>query len=235
MGETKEPVERTPAAGCVVLAGGAGRRFGAAKQLAPLGGRPLLEHALAVAADAAPGQTVVVLGANADAVLGAVDLHGAEPVLCEAWMGGMAESLKAGIQALGDADAAVVMLGDQPLVTPSAVRRVLEARGAGALAVRATYGGVPGHPVVLERALFGRVLALEGDVGAREIMGTVAVREVPCDDIADPADVDSPEDLELLRGQTPFRLPSPPAGGSGRPSRSGSRPSGGPAPRSPRR
>jgi molybdenum cofactor cytidylyltransferase len=187
--------------GCVVLAGGEGRRFGGPKQLANLAGRPLLEHALSAAANAPVGRVVVVLGANEEAVRSRVELHGARPVVCGSWRDGMAESLKAGIEHLRDLAAVAVMLGDQPLVTSAAIARVLAARGDGAPAVRATYAGVPGHPVVLERSLFSRVMALEGDVGAREILEGVAVRAVACDDVGDPADVDSAADLAALEAR----------------------------------
>ena len=190
-----------PDVGCIVLAGGAGRRFGSPKQLAAFRGRPLLEHALAAAAAAPVARVAVVLGANAEAVRDEVDLHGADPVICATWRDGMAESLKAGVAGLGEAEAVVVMLGDQPLVSAEAVRRVVASREAGTQAVRATYAGVPGHPVVLERALFGEVAALEGDVGARAILESASVREVACDDVGDPADVDSPADLRALEAR----------------------------------
>lgn len=186
--------------GGVVLAGGAGTRFGGPKQLAALGGRPLLEHALD-AATSALERVVVVLGAHAPAVRQRVRLSGAEVVVCEDWKAGMAETLKAGIRALGDADAAVVTLGDQPLVGAAAIERVVAARQPEALAVRATYGDAPGHPVVLERALFPRLLELSGDAGARQVLGSVLVRAVPCEDVADPADVDSPEDLRRIEAR----------------------------------
>jgi len=188
--------------GGIVLAGGSGARFGGPKQLAELGGRPLLEHALA-AATAVLGRVVLVLGARADAVRERIDPRGAEVVVCPAWEAGMAETLKAGLRALGGVDAAVVTLGDQPLVGAAAIERVVAARGGGALAVRATYDGSPGHPVVLERELFPRLFELSGDVGARAVLSSpsVHVRAVPCEDVADPADVDSPDDLRRIEAR----------------------------------
>jgi molybdenum cofactor cytidylyltransferase len=183
--------------GAIVLAAGEGRRFGAHKQLAELAGRPLLEHALASAAAASLRRVVVVLGSGAEEIAGAVDLHGAEPLVCERWREGMAEPLKTGIDAVSDLDAAVVLLGDQPLVGAAAIERVIGARRRGAIAVRATYGGEPSHPVLLERRLFADVAMLSGDAGARHLLAerADAVVEVFCDDVADPLDVDRPEDL----------------------------------------
>ncbi len=60
-------------------------------------------------------------------------------------------------------------LGDQPRISADAVARVVSQRGADELAVRATYGGVPGHPVLLERTLLSRVGELRGDAGASEL------------------------------------------------------------------
>lgn len=182
-----------------MLAAGAGRRYGAPKQLAELDGRPLLEHALAAVAAAPVDRRVVVLGAAAEEVLARVPLHGAEPVLCPDWDHGQAASLRAGLRALEEVDAAVVMLGDQPLLSSRAITRVLAARGPGAEAVRATYAGEAGHPVVLERSLFPRLLALRGDAGARDVLREVAVHEIPCDGLGRPDDVDTPEQLEVLR------------------------------------
>ncbi|HET6831718.1 MAG TPA: nucleotidyltransferase family protein, partial [Solirubrobacterales bacterium] len=161
------------------------------------GGRPLLEHALAHAAAAPVDRVVVVLGAGADEVLARVDLHGAEPVVCRDWEEGMAAPLRAGIATLAGCAAVVVLLGDQPLVPAAAVDRVLAARRPDRDAVRATYEGQPGHPVVLERRLFPAIAGLEGDTGARALLAGRSVVEVACEGIADPLDVDSPDDLRI--------------------------------------
>jgi CTP:molybdopterin cytidylyltransferase MocA len=186
--------------GGLVLAAGAGTRFGRAKQLAELGGRPLLEHALRTMALAPLDRVVVVLGHRAGEVLRDVDLHGAEPVVCEDWEEGQAASLACGLGRLHDAEAVVVTLGDQPLVRKEAIRRVLAARGQGAPAVRATYAGEPGHPVVLERELFGALRAASGERGASEVLRSVGVHAVACDDLGGGQDVDTPAQLEALRG-----------------------------------
>src|SRR5579863_1656514 len=102
--------------GGLILAAGEGRRFGSPKQLAPLHGRPLLEHALAAMADArSVGPVVVVLGAHAQAILGAVALHGAQAVVAADWADGQSASLRAGVAALAArVEAIVITLGDQP-------------------------------------------------------------------------------------------------------------------------
>jgi CTP:molybdopterin cytidylyltransferase MocA len=137
---------------------------------------------------------VVVLGHAAEEILGAVDLQGAAPIVCEDWSEGQAASLRAGIRALDGVDAAVVVLGDQPRITAEAVAAVAAAAGT----ARATYGGRPGHPVRLPRALLDRAGELHGDVGFREILEGEEVRDVEVGGLADPIDVDTREELAGL-------------------------------------
>ena len=184
--------------GGLVLAAGGSTRFGSPKQLAELDGRPLLEHVLLAMSKAPLDRVVVVLGAHADEVREGVPLHGSEAVLCSDWEKGMGNSLRAGIDALSDCDAVVVALGDQPRLSSEAVARVVAQRGRDEQAVRATYNGVPGHPVLLERDVLARVPTLRGDIGARELLHGVPLREVACDGLGSPADVDTPEGLAAL-------------------------------------
>jgi molybdenum cofactor cytidylyltransferase len=181
--------------GGLVLAAGGGTRFGGTKQLAELAGRPLLEHALDAVADLTP--RVVVLGHEAEAILATVDLQGARPVVCAAWQDGQSASLRCGVEALGDVDAAIVVLGDQPRITRDAVAAVARA-GAGAAAARASYDGRPGHPVLLGRDVLARAGELRGDVGFRDLLGGVEIREVEVGGLADPVDIDTREELARL-------------------------------------
>jgi molybdenum cofactor cytidylyltransferase len=185
--------------GGLVLAAGAGTRFGEAKQLAELDGRPLLEHSI-VAMNAAPvDRVVVVLGAGADQVIAGVRAGRAELVVCDRWDEGQSASLAFGLAELGDCEAAVITLGDQPRLATEAIARVIAARAEGVDAVRATYGGEPGHPVLLERRLFERMRDVTGDHGARNLLLSVQTREVPCDDLGGGEDVDTPAQLDALR------------------------------------
>jgi molybdenum cofactor cytidylyltransferase len=184
----------------LVLAAGAGRRFGSAKQLAELGGVPLLQHAVdAMLAVPALDRVVVVLGAAAEEIGAAVRFASAEPILCPSWEEGMAASLRCGVAELGDADWVVVTLGDMPGVTPEAIEAVLAATGPDVDAVRAEYAGRGAHPVALSRALLGRVPSLHGDVGARDLLRDARVRPVEALHLARPDDVDTPEELEAIR------------------------------------
>ena len=185
----------------LVLAAGAGRRFGSAKQLAELGGVPLLQHAVdAMLAVPALDRVVVVLGAAAEEIAAAVRFASAEPILCPDWAEGMAASLRCGVSELAAADWVVVTLGDMPGVTPEAIEAVIGACTLDVEAVRAEYGGRPGHPVALSRTLLDRVGRLRGDVGARELLRGARVRAVEALHLARPDDVDTTEQLEAMRG-----------------------------------
>jgi len=178
--------------GGLILAAGEGRRFGGTKQLAELRGRPLLEHVLAAMTGVSP--RVVVLGHAADEIRAAVDLHGASVVVCEDWAEGQAASLRAGLGALDACDAVVVVLGDQPGITAEAVSAIVAAAGEED-AVRAVYAGTPGHPVLLRRPLLDRAGELRGDTGFRDVLESASVREVEIGALADPADIDTREEL----------------------------------------
>ena len=127
-GDAAAPDRRRPGPrrviAAVVLAAGEGRRFGGLKQLHPVDGRPMLEGVLETLARAGPEHRVVVLGARAGTILERIDLHGAEPVVCDDWDAGQAASLHAGLAALPDeAGWALVVLGDGPNLDPRAVAR----------------------------------------------------------------------------------------------------------------
>jgi len=188
----------------VVLAAGSGSRFGSsAKQLAELDGIPLLEHALrAVEAVPAIERIVVVLGARADEIRARVDFGSAEVVVCEDWDSGQAASLRCAIAAIaGDADAAVLTLGDMPRVTPQVIARFadLAAEHGAHTRARGVFDGAPGHPVALGRAYFGDLMALEGDVGARDVLKRIGAYPVEVGHLCSGVDVDTPETLDGLR------------------------------------
>lgn len=186
----------------LVLAAGAATRFGRQKQLATLDGMPLLEHSLRAMTASPVGRVVVVLGSGADEIVSGVNLHGAESLVCARWEEGQSASLACGLAELAACEAVVVTLGDQPRMSPDAIRRVIAARN-GFPAVRATYGGTPGHPVLLERELFEPLRNVSGDKGARNLLMSVQVLDVPCDDLGGGEDVDTPAELDALRAGGP--------------------------------
>ena len=182
--------------GGLILAAGEGRRFGATKQLAELRGRPLLEYAVeSMLSVPAVSPVIVVLGHDADAVRAGTDLGDARPVVCAEWREGQAASLRCGIEALGPVEAAVITLGDQPFITPQVIAAVLDFDDGYYEAVRATYGGAPGHPVVLTRGLLDRADELEGDVGFRWLLEGRRVKRFEAGHLCDPTDIDTREEL----------------------------------------
>ena len=189
--------------GGLVLAAGKGSRFGGSKQLAELDGRPLLEHSIQAMTASPVGRVVVVLGAAAESVIAQVDFHGAEPIVTDRWEEGQSASLAYGLAELSDCEAVVVTLGDLPRLSTDAIRRVIAARGDGVEAIRATYAGEPGHPVLLEREFFERLRDVSGDHGARNLLLSVSPREVACDDLGGGEDVDTPAQLDALRAGGP--------------------------------
>ena len=92
-----------------------------------------------------------------------------------------------------------MVLGDQPRLAPEAIARVLAAADDGAEAVRATYGGEPGHPVLLERALFGRLRDVSGDRGARNLLRASRRSRCPATTSAEARTWTRPDQLEALR------------------------------------
>lgn len=187
-------------AAAVVLAAGAGRRFGGAKAAAELGGRPLVAHAVEAARASGIGRVVVVVGAQADVVAAAVP-SGAdvEVVRNDRWEQGQSTSLAAGLAALGDGvDVAVVLLADQPGIEPAAITGVVARVRGGAEAARVRHDDGPSHPVALARRVWPRLAAVSGDVGARAVFGALDLAEVR---VAGPVarDVDTRGDLDAAR------------------------------------
>jgi molybdenum cofactor cytidylyltransferase len=182
----------------LVLAAGAGRRFGGTKQLVPHRGQPLAQHGIDALA-AAGVDEVVVTGHDADAVERALRLPPqGRFVRNPDHASGQASSLAAGLHALaGSSEAAVVLLADQPGVTDAEVRALMEAfRRTRARIVRIAYTDGPG-PSLLSREIHAEAGHLRGDVGARELIASHPewVEDVPVPFPA-PPDVDRPEDLE---------------------------------------
>lgn len=184
----------------LLLAAGAGSRLGGPKALAEVSGATLVERGVSLLRDAECAPVVVVLGAQADA---ARPLVQADVVVADDWASGLGASLRAGLDALcpTPATACVVALVDQPLLGTEAVRRLRECAGTTPAAI-ATYGGVPGHPVLLDRSVWTAVADLAiGDVGARAWLRAhpEQVRLVACDGTGAPDDVDDAGQLAAVR------------------------------------
>jgi len=198
----------------VVLAAGAGSRFGGGKLLAPFGGRTLIGATLDGLRGAPVDETIVVVGAEGERLRDVSTAQGARVVENRDWAEGMSTSVRAGLDACSPGSrAAVVVLGDQPLVGAGAVGRLVEAFEDGAPVAVATYRGEPRNPALFAREVWPLLGSeMSGDRGARAVLAChpELVTEVPCDDVADPADVDTVEDLRRLQEE----LAAPRRGGT---------------------
>lgn len=192
--------------GAVVLAAGAGSRFGGGKLLASLGGRPVLQHVLDRVADAGLDDVVVVLGDDADAVEVAIAWRAERRVRNPEPERGLSSSLQVGIAAVaGGVGAVLIVLGDQPRVSAAAIRAVLDAGVTAERPIAApVYVGNGGrNPVLLGRDAFVLVEAAEGDQGLGPIIAAhpELVGEVPIPLEAAPdgnPDIDTRADLVAM-------------------------------------
>lgn len=182
--------------GAVILAAGASRRFGEAKQLALLAGETLLARAVRMAGEAGCKPVVVVLGAGAAEIGAECGLRRAVIVVNEGWAEGMASSIRAGVGCLVDkVDGVILMTCDQPGVDAGHLRRLM-ARDA-AERTASSYAERRGVPAYFPAGDFSRLLTLKGDEGARELLAEAASIELPGGEL----DVDTLELLALARAR----------------------------------
>ena len=161
----------------------------------------MLQHVLDAAERSTLAPIVLVVGHEADEVLGSVRLGRAAVVRNELYATGQSSSLRAGLRATGDVDAVVVLLGDQPRVTAALLDALVERqRASSAAAVVSVWKGRRTPPTLLHRDLWPALERLTGDVGAREVLAArddVALVEVD-ERLGSLDDVDLPEDLARL-------------------------------------
>ncbi|MEU1127635.1 nucleotidyltransferase family protein [Streptomyces sp. NPDC005899] len=195
---------RIPQVAGLLLAAGGGRRLGGRpKALLEHRGRPLVEHAVRVLRDGGCGPVHVVLGAAADEVRARADLSGCVVGVNPEWEEGMGSSLRSGLAALAGrgADAALVLLVDQPGIGAEAVARVRSAYRSRSTLAAAAYGGERGHPVLFGAERWAGIAAeAVGDQGARAYLRAHrdAITLVECSDVAEAFDIDTVRDLGRL-------------------------------------
>lgn len=201
----------------LVLAAGAGSRFGGGKLLATLAGRPVLQHVLDLVAVAGIEEVLVVLGDDVATVEGAIRWRRERRVVNPNPAAGLASSVRVGFGALEEADAplpgtaidaALIFLGDQPLVRLDVVRSLIgvaEASGSGVVVPR--YADDPGrNPILVARSAWWLAGEAVGDSGLGPVLGAhpELVTEVPV--LGDNPDVDTNDDLARLSARVHAHL-----------------------------
>ena len=186
----------------VILAAGRSTRMGRPKQILPIRGRPMLQEVLGIFRRTRVGRVVVVLGANARKVRHSVDFQQEVVVLNRRFAEGMGSSLRIGLASIGDdADAVIVALGDQPLLSSTTVDKIVETYlSSRARVVVPVFNGRRGRPVLFDKALFPQIMKVSGDVGAREVVEKCkeGLVEVAVEDEGVLVDLDTPADYEGL-------------------------------------
>jgi molybdenum cofactor cytidylyltransferase len=185
----------------ILLAAGGSRRLGAPKQLVVVDGEPLVRRAARAALETGPAQALIVVGAHAEAVWGAVADLPLTRIECADWSAGLSASIRASLSVLDrDVAAALFVLCDQPALEAAHLQVLVERwRSDPDRAAASSYAGTLGVPAILPRSWFLSLVGLTGDRGARDMLrarsGEVAA--VSAAALAD--DVDGPADLDNMR------------------------------------
>ena len=184
----------------VVLAAGASTRFGSAKQLVRVAGRPLLHIAVTRAAEVTGNALIVVLGSGAVQLAPLLKHSPGSVVVNQDWREGIASSIRAGVARLPAAcHAAMLLLADQAAVTADDLRRLAGSwRKQPQHIAAALYGGACGAPAIFPRSSFRALTELRGDTGARALLRRNSERIVRVPMPSAAIDIDTPEDLLAL-------------------------------------
>ena len=183
----------------ILLAAGAGSRFGSDKLLAPLHGTPLVLHALCALRPAVTEIIAVVRPGNTQLVALLTQV-GARIAVCEQAANGMGHSLACGARLVPADTNLLIALGDMPAIAADTIARIIAALDGGAAIAVPCHHDRRGHPVGFAARLVPTLQALTQDQGARGVLVANAdsVLEIPVDDPGVLADVDTPRDLERL-------------------------------------
>ena len=185
----------------VVLAAGGATRFGSPKTLAPLGSRPVLQHVLDVARRLGFREVVVVLGRDADAIEKRLTWGAEKRVRNPNPEAGLSSSLRIGLAGVDPAsEAAIVLLGDQPLVREDVIAALLagfDSAGRPIVVPRYLGGGGP-NPLLIHRSAWPLALEARGDRGLGPVLRDHPDLVVEIEMAGSNPDVDTPEDLARL-------------------------------------
>jgi molybdenum cofactor cytidylyltransferase len=189
----------------LVLGAGGSKRLGQPKQLLRYGAGTLLGHALDTARACRFDQLVVPIGGAADEVRERVDFADAEVVVNDDFGEGCSSSIAAALGAVdARCDVLVLILGDQPGVTPETVRTLIDGRADAPLAV-CRYDDGRGHPIAFARRVFPELADLHGDKGVWRLLDERAADVVEVRIAGNvPLDVDTPDDYQAVLAEAGF-------------------------------
>lgn len=184
----------------IVLAAGEGSRFGSTKQLYEYDGASLVARAISLAEEVCGDRSLLVVGSDWKRVLATARPQRGFFVLNERYSSGMASSIARGVKSVAHvADAVLIMMADQPLITVEFLNFLIEEweKAAGDI-IASEYSGVQGPPVIFPAHSFDSLMQLEGDKGARALLKDTrySVKGLAFEPAA--VDIDTPEDLAAL-------------------------------------
>ncbi len=200
MAKQSSTTPSSPRIHACLLAAGLSSRFGATKLVHNIRGRPLLQHALLAAQEACRGQVTLVVGHDADAIQTAAAGLFDNVVSNERYQDGIGSSIATGIRACrNSADAILVILGDQPLVTGEHLANIVAAwTGSESEIIATLFNDVSCPPILFPRGAFDALSVLSGDQGAREILKSEKFEVRSIEFSPAQYDVDTPEDLQRI-------------------------------------
>jgi molybdenum cofactor cytidylyltransferase len=179
----------------LLLAAGSARRFGAQKLLVDIADGTPMAAAAGCRLVATLARSIAVVRPGDPALSGILVSEGLEVVENGRSTRGMGTSIAAGVAAAPDADGWLIALGDMPWIRPETIRSVAAALEAGASIAAPCFNGVRGHPVGFSAQWRDKLLALDSDVGARDLIASVAPHAIPTADAGVVRDIDRPSDL----------------------------------------
>jgi molybdenum cofactor cytidylyltransferase len=187
----------------IILAAGASTRMGKPKQLLEYKGRSLIQHTVEVAIASVCHPIIVVLGAYAERIKPEIAKLSVETVENSLWPQGMSTSIRTGIETLiknySQAEAAILMLCDQPFVSASLINRLVDLyRNTSAPIVTSEYDRILGVPALFKRTLFPQLTALRGDTGARKIIQKYLQKVARVSFDRGVIDIDTPQDYTQI-------------------------------------
>jgi molybdenum cofactor cytidylyltransferase len=197
----------TPRTAGIILAAGESRRFGRPKQLVNFRGKPLLEWVVDAAVHSDLDSIILILGHAHDEILERLDERlieaGISTLINHDYPSGQSSSLQLGLSMVrGDHQAAMFLLGDQPLTPPQLINQLITAFWKSSKTIGAPVcNGRRGTPTIFGRMHFDALMQTEGDRGGRSLVETHAadVLEVETGDPHLLADIDTPEDLTRMQ------------------------------------